>query len=290
MKFSMIANALLLLSAFTLAQSARANELTDEMAIEEGMTPIEEVMIQDSMNTLDDGSLVNFNRAEYVTTIPSMDDIQRVIGSHRQVIVVNKAKSGPDAQTLRVYLNGRIKPLVENKIISKTVNGKRVVEVIPESKEFVKISTGREGNETAKSGRKYVSTTPKGFFRPQRVYTMYYSNTWKADMPNAIFMCPTFQKECGIAIHATTESHYAELGTRASGGCVRTRQEISKQLREIVMDSGRGSAPGQFSTVTESHRRWKVTNNSVSVDNLERFSGSLTGKINSWDTVIVVYE
>src|SRR5690606_19607673 len=148
MKFSTIANALLLMTAFTLAQSARANELTDEAALEDGMTPIEELLLQDSMNTMDDGSLVNFNRAEYVTTIPSMDDIKRVIQSHRQVIVINKAKSGPEAQTLRVYVNGVIKPLTENKKVTRTgADGKRVTEVVPEIKSFVKISTGRENQE-----------------------------------------------------------------------------------------------------------------------------------------------
>ncbi len=240
--------------------------LSDEQALEEGMTPIEEMS--------DFTGEMKFDRSEYVTTIPSEEDIAKVIGSTKQVILVNKASKGPGAQTLRVYRDGVILPLMENNV----------------SKDFVKISTGREKEETAASGRVYLSTTPKGFFRPQRVYTMYYSNTWQADMPNAVFFCPTFSKECGIAIHATTESHYAELGSRASGGCVRTRNEISSQIRELVMDTGLGHEAGRFSTITESHRRWLVTKNSVVVDNLDRYSGIFISKVNSWDTVIVVYE
>lgn len=251
---------------FILASFSTVFAVTDEQALEEGMTPIEELS--------DFSPEFKFHRSEYVTTIPSEEDIATVIRSTKQVIVVNKASKGAGAQTLRVYRDGVIHPLLENNV----------------SKDFVKISTGREKEETAASGRVYLSTTPKGFFRPQRVYTMYYSNTWKADMPNAIFFCPTFSKECGIAIHATTESHYAELGTRASGGCVRTRNEISRQLRELVMDTGLGHEEGRFATTTESHRRWRVIKNSVMVDNLDRYTGVFTSKVSSWDTVIVVYE
>lgn len=278
MKHASYVTTLLLASTLSMGL-AQAAAFTDEMALEDGMTPAE------LMETSDFNPEFNLNRSEYVTTIPSMEDIQNVINSHRQVIVVNKAGKGTDAQTLKVYQNGVIKQLSENKTITKIVAGKKVTETISELKDAVKISTGREKNEKAKSGRVYFSTTPKGFFRPTKVYDMYYSNTWKADMPNAVFLVG------GIAIHATTQSHYAELGTRASGGCVRTRLEVSNQIRKLVMDSGRGSQPGQFKKVTESHRRWRITNNTVSVDQIKRSTGDiLNGKVNSWDTVIVVYE
>lgn len=278
MKYMSFAKALLLASTLSLG-FAHANELTDEMALEEGMTPIELV------DSLDFEPTLKLNRSEYVTTIPSMEDIENVIKSHRQVIVVNKASKGAEAQTLKVFQNGAIKQLTEKRKVKKTVNGKVAYETVTELKDAVKISTGREKTEKAKSGRTYISTTPKGFFRPTSVYEMYYSNTWKADMPNAVFFIG------GIAIHATTESHYAELGTRASGGCVRTRLETSEEIRKLVMDSGLGSQPGQFGKVTESYRRWKITKNQVSVDGINRHSGDITGKkLSSWDTVIVVYE
>ncbi len=278
MKYTSFAKTLLLASTLSLG-FVHAATFTDEMALEDGMTPIE---LMDSVNF---EPTLNLDRSEYVTTIPSMEDIENVIKSHRQVIVVNKASKGAEAQTLKVFQNGAIKKLTEKRSITKTVNGKKVTETVIELKDAVKISTGREKTETAKSGRTYISTTPKGFFRPTSVYEMYYSNTWKADMPNAVFFIG------GIAIHATSQSHYAELGTRASGGCVRTRLETSEEIRKLVMDSGRGSQPGQYVKVTESYRRWKMTKNDVLVDGINRNTGDMLGKkLSSWDTVIVVYE
>lgn len=279
MNYLSFAKAAMLASTIVMAASQNASALTDEMALEDGMTPVELVKSFD----FDPG--LELDRSEYVTTIPSMEDIERVIKSHRQVIVVNKAAKGAEAQTLKIFENGVVKKLVEKRTTTKVVDGKKIKETVSEEKESVKISTGREKTETAKSGRSYLSTTPKGFFRPTKVYEMYYSNTWKADMPNAVFFIG------GIAIHATTESHYAELGTRASGGCVRVRQEVSDQVRKMVMDTGLGSQEGQYGKTTESYRRWLITKNTVSVDGINRNSGDvLNKKLNSWDTVIVVYE
>lgn len=281
---------LISLSALTLLMSASAYALTDEMAFEAGMTPAEEM----NMDPQDLEGIMNYNRSEYVTTIPSQEDIENVIKSHKQVIVINKAATGKEAQSLSVYQDGQIKPLMEKKSITKTVNGKKVTETIEEFKESVKISSGREKDEKAKSGREYFSTTPKGFFRPQRVYKMYYSNTWKADMPNAIFInCSRndFYKECGIAIHATSASHYPELGKRDSGGCVRTRLEVSEQLRKLVMSTGLGYEPGRFEIRNEGYRRDRIIKNQVPVDLVSRDSGDIVNKtVNAWDTVIVVYE
>lgn len=277
-----------LVIAMLIPMGVQAADLTDEMALEDGMTPASEM----GMNRSDLASIMNFERSNYVTSIPSLEDIEKVVQSHRQVIVINKSASGKDAQTLRIYQNGVIKTLKETTEVKKVVNGKTIKEEVLEEKEFVKISSGREKNETATSGRKYFSTTPKGFFKPQRLYQMYYSNTWKADMPNAIFInCSRldFTKECGIAIHATSKSHYPELGKRDSGGCVRTKLEVSKQLREMVMESGLGTS--EFKLKNEGYRRDKIIGNTVVTDLVNRDSGDIVNKkINSWDTVIVVYE
>jgi hypothetical protein len=290
MKVTNFKNLCLLSMTLALMSNAYAVALTDEMAFEEGMTPLEEV----GMDAEDLSGIMNFNRSEYVTTIPSLEDIDNVVKSHRQVIVINKAAKGKDAQTMKVYQNGVVKPLFENSTVTKMVDGKKVKETIKTEKESVKISSGREKNEIAKSGREYFSTTPKGFFRPQRAYKMYYSNTWKADMPNAVFInCSRndFNKECGIALHATSESHYAALGTRDSGGCIRSRLEVSEQIRKLVMDTGRGSDAGQFGIKNEGYRRDRIINNHVAVDLVDRDSGDIMNKkVNSWDTVIVVYE
>lgn len=246
MKLRSFSRFLMLGSALALLSAGSAFALTDEEALAEGMTPIEEHLMSEMRAVLTPGL--------------NSEGVARAAKTHRLVIAVNKASKGPDAQTLRIFENG--------------------VEVFKE-----KISTGREKQEKAKSGRVYLSTTPKGYFRPTKVYKDYMSYTWKAPMPNAVFFVG------GIALHATTQSHYAELGKRASGGCVRLKLEDSKFIREKVMDTGRGSQPGQYSIVKEAAGRNRIGNNTVSVDQISRQSGDLlNSKVSSWDTVIVVYE
>lgn len=224
--------------------STGALALTDHQALAEGMTPIEEYTLTEMKAALTPG----------LTSEGVLEAARR----HRLVIAINKAAKGPEAQTLTMYENG--------------------IEIFKE-----KISTGRERREKAKSGRVYISATPKGYFRPTKMYRDYLSYTWNAPMPNAVFFIG------GIAIHATTKSHYKELGTRASGGCVRTILETSKMIREKIMETGRGV--GQYSILAEAKGRNRIANNMVSVDKISRHSGDiLNEKINSWDTVIIVYE
>jgi hypothetical protein len=236
---------LVFLTLLTIGTSA-AFALTDQEAVDDGMMPIEDYVVSEMKAVVTPGL--------------NSEGVARAAQTHRLVIAINKASKGPDAQTLRIFENG--------------------VEVLKE-----KISTGREKEEKAKSGRVYFSTTPKGFFRPTKVYRDYMSYTWQAPMPNAVFFIG------GIAVHATGKSHYPELGTRASGGCVRTKLEISKLIREMVMETGKGKEPGQFKVVKESEGRNRITNNMVVVDKINRQTGDImNAKLNSWDTVIVVYE
>jgi lipoprotein-anchoring transpeptidase ErfK/SrfK len=94
------------------------------------------------------------------------------------------------------------------------------------------VSTGREHMETSVSGRRYRSSTPKGIFRIYKRVKNYFSNTWQAPMPFAQFLIG------GVAIHATTAAHYRELGTRASGGCVRLHSENAAKLWKLVAEVG----------------------------------------------------
>lgn len=243
MKFTTFAKALMLVTAMS---SFAAHALTDEQALAEGMTPIEEAVMNEMNAVLTPGL--------------NSEGVAEAVRTHRLVIAVNKAAKGPGAQTLTMYENG--------------------VEILKQV-----ISTGREKTEKAKSGRTYLSTTPKGFFRPKSIYKDYLSYTWNAPMPNAVFFIG------GIALHATTKSHYAEFGTRASGGCVRLTLENSKTIREKVMETGKGNQPGQYKVVLEAKGRNIITNNSVPVNAIERSTGvMLDAKVNSWDTVIIVYE
>lgn len=128
------------------------------------------------------------------------------------VVLVNKANSGPTAQTMKVYHRG---------VLTYTF----------------KVSTGRETPENAKSGRQYFSTTSVGWYAPTRTYDKYYSNTWLAWMNNSIFF------NGGLALHATTPDHFKELGHRASGGCVRLHPKDAKVLYDLVLGEGKGQVP-----------------------------------------------
>jgi lipoprotein-anchoring transpeptidase ErfK/SrfK len=119
------------------------------------------------------------------------------------VVVINKSNVGSTAQTVNVYVDGQLTYTF-------------------------KTSTGREKSETTKSGRKTVTTTPVGYFRIQGIERNHWSNAWKADMPYTVFF------NGGIALHATTKSHYAALGKRDSGGCSRLHPDNAKIFFELV--------------------------------------------------------
>jgi lipoprotein-anchoring transpeptidase ErfK/SrfK len=133
------------------------------------------------------------------------------------VVLVNKADSGPSAQTMKVYHRGVL------------------------TYQFA-VSTGREKwEDKTKSGRQYFSTTSTGWFAPLRTYDKYYSKTWEAWMNNSIFF------NGGLALHATTPEHFKELGHRASGGCVRLHPTNAKLLYDLVLSEGKGNVPAYTS-------------------------------------------
>lgn len=138
--------------------------------------------------------------------VSSPNDIYRA----RLVVIINKANSGSSAQTMKVYLEGR---LIHEWLVS----------------------TGREKTEKAKSGRVYRTTTPVGYFRPTKLDESYFSNTWKAPMPHAVFFIG------GVAIHAST--HIEQLGQRASGGCVRLAPENAATLFNLILAIGMNDVP-----------------------------------------------
>lgn len=156
------------------------------------------------------------------------------------VILVNKAIQGPSAQTMKVYHRGTL--------VYKFL-----------------VSTGRERDELAKSGRRYFSTTPVGWFAPTRTFEKYFSNTWQAWMNYSVFFIG------GIATHATTPDHYRELGQRASGGCIRLHEKNAKIVYDLILSEGLGKVP----IFTREGR----------------ISTSIFGKVkyqNSWNTLIIV--
>lgn len=98
-----------------------------------------------------------------------------------------------------------------------------------------RVSTGREKWEIAKSGRRYFSATPTGTWRPTVLYRNYYSNTWFTNMPYAIFFVD------GIAIHGIDPALNRQLGSPASGGCVRLQTANARKLYELVEKVGRAN-------------------------------------------------
>ncbi|MGE5085244.1 MAG: L,D-transpeptidase [Bacillota bacterium] len=128
------------------------------------------------------------------------------------VLRINKAARGPGAQHMIVMENG------------------------VQTYDWL-VSTGREKYEQAKSGRWYYTATPVGTFSPYALIRDHYSQTWKAHMEYAAFF------NGGVAVHATTPDHYKQLGTRASGGCVRLHKDNAKLIYEKIQAQGQGLVP-----------------------------------------------
>jgi len=101
------------------------------------------------------------------------------------------------------------------------------------------VSTGRERRE------KYFTSTPVGLFEldPDRFEVSHYSRTWHAHMPWAMFLNATFRGHAtGVALHSAGV-HAADLGSRASGGCVRLPPEKAAELFHRFQAEERGMVP-----------------------------------------------
>ncbi len=84
-----------------------------------------------------------------------------------------------------------------------------------------KISSGRSGYGT-----------PRGTYRPQRIYSSYFSRKYdNAPMPSAVFFSG------GYAVHGT--GHISALGRRASHGCVRLHPGNARQFFNLAKTYGR---------------------------------------------------
>ncbi|KYG62008.1 L,D-transpeptidase [Bdellovibrio bacteriovorus] len=188
-----------------LSLNAQAQESLEPQPLDDLMSPDE--IAEES----------GFPRTEIPLVVKSVDDIARtesldVFREFRVVLIINKKAAGVGAQRMRVYLNGFL------------------------TYDWL-VSTGRERWETAKSGRTYFSVTPTGYFYPYMLNKDHYSETWKTPMPYAVFF------NGGIAVHATTPGLYKQLGSRASGGCVRLQHENAAFVFNRIQTEGRGLVP-----------------------------------------------
>lgn len=177
------------------------------------------------------------------------------------VVVINKGTrtlSNPEGQTLKVFKGGVFLHEFDT-------------------------STGTEKLKTTSSGRKYYAVTPTGIFRPKKAFDRYESKTFfGANMDYAVFF------RGGIAIHSTSQSAYAKLGQRASGGCARLKREDALTVNEIIRSTGEGH--NRLTSVGfEGLTRTQYLDR-IKLPEVERYSGQETSGAPIWtyDAVIIV--
>jgi len=109
-----------------------------------------------------------------------------------------------------------------------------------------KVSTGKEEPVKSPSGRMLGTNTPEGMFKLDRyrAYEDYTSRQWKSPMPYAIFFDWQIEgRASGLAIHGSDAKGEAELGTRASHGCIRMTTDNARTLFRLITENYKGRVP-----------------------------------------------
>lgn len=139
------------------------------------------------------------------------------------IVVVNKSNTGPSKQTLRLYVDGKLK------LVTKISSGREKYEK--------GCAPGQEPKRDHCSTRPYWSTTPVGYFDTDKLDERYFSNLWQTWMPFAVFF------ESGIATHQAPAGTEGKLGERASGGCIRMHPDKAPIIFKAVQTAGKGLVP-----------------------------------------------
>ena len=108
------------------------------------------------------------------------------------------------------------------------------------------VSTGMEKQIMSPSGRMLGTHTPEGMFKldRDRSYEDYTSRQWKSAMPFTMFFdWQTEGRPSGLAIHGSDAKGEAELGNRASHGCIRLATANARTLFELIMANYKGRVP-----------------------------------------------
>ncbi len=108
------------------------------------------------------------------------------------------------------------------------------------------VSTGREEQVVAPSGRELGTKPPNGMFKLDRgrFYKDYRSRQWQSPMPNAMFFdWQTEGRPSGLAIHGSDADGEKALGSRASHGCIRLSAENARALFELIQANYKGRVP-----------------------------------------------
>jgi hypothetical protein len=161
-----------------------------------------------------------------------------------------------------------------------------------------KVSTGREEPMPSPTGKMLGTDTPQGIFKldRHRFHKDYRSRQWDSPMPFAMFFDWRIDgRPSGLAIHGADAAGEAELGTRASHGCIRLSAENAKTLFYLIHDNYRGRVPvfqinpdtGTMSTtgalVRDENGRVMMTNGYKVLVFIEDYGGP------SVDTVAALY-
>jgi hypothetical protein len=141
---------------------------------------------------------------------PSYFESKPWVKEFHYVVVINKATKGSEAQTINVYEYGRL--------IIKSI-----------------VSTGRDGFEKKgehHSVRDSWSVTPTGYYTPSYLDKDHRSGAygkWRWLTGGTLMPYAMFFNE-GIAMHQFPKGTESQLGTNASGGCVRLKKEVAIEL------------------------------------------------------------
>lgn len=158
------------------------------------------------------------------------------VNQYTNVVVVNKAAYGPEAQTARLYINRQL--ILKTKVST----GREDVEYINPVK-----SIFRKIFQTKGTTESHWRHTLRGYYGVTRVMDENYkSGESKVQMPYAIF----FNDSHGLALHQVPPdliggeaAGIAALGNRASSGCVRVNKDQIIQIHDAVVAADQGQVP-----------------------------------------------
>jgi lipoprotein-anchoring transpeptidase ErfK/SrfK len=146
-------------------------------------------------------------------------------------LFVSKASAGPLAERMYVF---------SKKGKAGAADGLKLLHVWP-------VSTGREDEETDAKHDRVSTATPAGYYQldPARFYRRYTSREWNMTMPNSMFFNWVHDGyKTGLAIHGVSDAdEIAQLGARASAGCVHLSPRASAALFNLVKSDYRGRVP-----------------------------------------------
>lgn len=136
---------------------------------------------------------------------------------YRVIAVVDKSKAGswPSAQTMSVFVyDGPGRPF---KVLG-----------------IWNVSTGLETPRYNDGKLISERKTRVGFYRAEYLKIDYVSVSYGEAMPYSVF----YDRDFGVAVHATSPNRYPLLGKRASMGCTRLTYENAKLFYETIVSFG----------------------------------------------------